>query len=104
MRILVTGATGFIGRTLVLRALSDRAVGEVVAPVRSPEKLRAQLAREGLKDPVKLRVIKAEAPRWDLREAGAITGYNAPFGPRDRSAFVEGLEMAVRRAMKDQQT
>ena len=72
MRILVTGATGFIGRTLVLRALSDRAVGEVVAPVRSPEKLRAQLAREGLKDPVKLRVIKAEAPRWDLREAGAV--------------------------------
>ncbi len=33
----------------------------------------------------------------DLREAGAITSYNAPFGPRDRSAFIEGLEQAIRR-------
>ena len=39
----------------------------------------------------------------DLREAGAITGYNAPFGPKDRSAFVEGLELAIRRAMRDRQ-
>ncbi|MFM8888145.1 MAG: SDR family oxidoreductase, partial [Chthoniobacterales bacterium] len=72
MRILVTGATGFIGRTLVLRALTDRAVGEVIAPVRSPEKLRVQLAREGMRDHGKLRVIKAEAPRWHLREVGAV--------------------------------
>ena len=34
----------------------------------------------------------------DLREAGAISGYNAAFGPKDRSAFLQGLEMAVRRA------
>ncbi len=34
----------------------------------------------------------------DLREAGAISGFNAPFGPRDRSAFLQGLEIAVRRA------
>jgi uncharacterized protein len=37
----------------------------------------------------------------DLREAGAITGYNAPFGPKDRSAFVEGLELALRRAQRE---
>ena len=29
MRILVTGATGFIGRTLVLRSLRDKRVAEV---------------------------------------------------------------------------
>ena len=72
MRLLVTGATGFIGRTIVLRALADRAIVEVVAPVRSPEKLRAQLACEGVTQAAKLRVIKAEAPRWDLREAGDV--------------------------------
>jgi uncharacterized protein YbjT (DUF2867 family) len=33
MRLLVTGATGFIGRTIVLRALADRAIGEVVETV-----------------------------------------------------------------------
>jgi uncharacterized protein len=37
----------------------------------------------------------------DLREAGAITSYNAPFGPKDRSAFVEGLELALRRAHRE---
>ncbi len=34
----------------------------------------------------------------DLREAGAISGYNAPFSQRDRSAFLQGLELAVRRS------
>ncbi len=33
----------------------------------------------------------------DLREAGAISGFNAPFGPKDRSAFLQGLELAIRR-------
>ena len=72
MRLLVTGATGFIGRTIVLRALADRSIGEVIAPVRSPEKLQSQLAREGVGKPAKLRVIKAEAPRWDLDGIGAV--------------------------------
>ncbi len=35
----------------------------------------------------------------DLREAGAISGFNAPFSQRDRSAFLQGLELAVRRAV-----
>ena len=72
MRLLVTGATGFIGRTLILRALADDAVGEIVAPVRSPDKLRTQLAREGVTDTDKLRMVKSEAPRWDLREIGPV--------------------------------
>jgi nucleoside-diphosphate-sugar epimerase len=72
MRLLVTGATGFIGRTLVLRALADDAVREIVAPVRSPDKLRAQLAREGVTDTGKLRIVKSEAPRWDLRDIGPV--------------------------------
>jgi nucleoside-diphosphate-sugar epimerase len=72
MRILVTGATGFIGRTMVLRALRDERITEVIAPVRSPEKLRTQLLREGVSPPAKLRVLKAEAPHWDFRELGEM--------------------------------
>ncbi len=36
----------------------------------------------------------------DLREAGAITGYNAPFSQRDRSNFLQALDQLVRRAMR----
>jgi len=72
MRLLVTGATGFIGRTLVLRALADDAVQEIIAPVRSPDKLRAQLAREGATGMRKLRMIKAAAPAWNLCDLGSV--------------------------------
>lgn len=72
MRLLVTGATGFIGRTLVLRALADDAVQEIIAPVRSADKLRAQLAREGATGMRKLRMIKAAAPAWNLRDLGPV--------------------------------
>ena len=72
MRILVTGATGFIGRTLVLRALRDEQVIEVIAPVRSPDKLREQLAREGTAGTHKLRMVKAAAPEWQLGDLGAV--------------------------------
>ena len=72
MRILVTGATGFIGRTLVLRALRDDQVTEVIAPVRSEEKLRAQLAREGVLDLSKLQIVEAEAPHWHFGRVGPI--------------------------------
>lgn len=36
----------------------------------------------------------------NLREAGEIRGFNAAFSPRDRSVFLQALELAVRRANK----
>ena len=72
MRLLVTGATGFIGRTLVLRALRDERVTEVIAPVRSEKKLRHQLEREGVNETPKLRIMEADAPQWDFRDIGAV--------------------------------
>jgi uncharacterized protein YaiI (UPF0178 family) len=33
----------------------------------------------------------------NLREAGEIRGFNAAYSPRDRSAFLQALELAVRR-------
>jgi len=35
----------------------------------------------------------------DLREAGVISGFNAPFSQRDRSAFLQAMDKAVRHAM-----
>ncbi|MEZ5791848.1 MAG: DUF188 domain-containing protein [Nitratireductor sp.] len=34
----------------------------------------------------------------ELREAGVISGYNKPFSARDRSAFLQAMELAVRQA------
>jgi len=44
--LLVTGATGFVGRNILLRARAEGA--PVLAPVRSPKKLRSTLAEDGL--------------------------------------------------------
>jgi len=38
--------------------------------------------------------------KQDLREAGEIRGYNASFTAKDRSSFLQGLDMAVRRALR----
>ncbi len=38
--------------------------------------------------------------KQDLREAGAIKGYNPGFSAKDRSAFLQALDHAVRRALK----
>jgi uncharacterized protein YaiI (UPF0178 family) len=37
----------------------------------------------------------------DLRDAGAITGGPKPFGPRDRSAFLQALDRAVVRLKRN---
>ncbi|MEP3599268.1 MAG: YaiI/YqxD family protein [Stappiaceae bacterium] len=36
----------------------------------------------------------------ELRDTGVIRGYNAAFGPRDRSNFLNVLENTVRKALK----
>lgn len=37
----------------------------------------------------------------ELREAGTISGYNAPFSQRDRSNFLQALDQLVRRALQN---
>jgi nucleoside-diphosphate-sugar epimerase len=77
--ILLTGATGFLGRNLLLRLLAEG--GEVAVPVRSPEKLAAQLRFEGLpENPPGLTVLSADPARWPaLRPTQAVLGAGVLF-------------------------
>lgn len=57
MRLLLTGATGFVGRNLLLAALNGDRYSEVVVVVRDRAKLERQLASEGVDAGGRLRVI-----------------------------------------------
>ncbi len=84
--IFLTGATGFLGRNLLLRFLKEGR--EVAAPVRSPEKLAAQLRFEGLSEnPPGLTILPADPARWPvLRPTQAILGAGVLFA-RSRQEY-----------------
>lgn len=63
MSLLLTGATGFVGRNLLLRALAGKE--EVYAAVRDESKLRAQLVAESVSSE-RLQVIPARADLWPV--------------------------------------
>ena len=59
--LLVTGATGFVGRNLILRAAANGT--KIHAPVRNPGKLSACLAADGLPREV-VNALPAEPSQW----------------------------------------
>jgi nucleoside-diphosphate-sugar epimerase len=61
MSLLLTGATGFLGRNIVLRALGEER--EIFAPVRSPGKLIQQLQFEN-KDLHGVHILSAVPEQW----------------------------------------
>lgn len=67
MKVLVTGATGFVGRNLLVRLLKEGLYQEIFLPVRSLKKLEEQLRVEGLSvDHPQLRPLEMAAPDWDF--------------------------------------
>jgi nucleoside-diphosphate-sugar epimerase len=85
MRLFVTGATGFVGLNLLLEALRCGRYGEIVASVRDPQKLAAQLAMEGLSTlPTGLRIIKWGVPPGEVDHAVHCAGV---LFARDREAY-----------------
>lgn len=77
--ILLTGATGFVGRNLLLRLLGEGR--EVAVAVRSRDKLVAQLRSEGLSEnPAGLRVVSANPAEWaGLEPSEAVLGAGVLF-------------------------
>ncbi|PWU09725.1 MAG: hypothetical protein C5B47_03030 [Verrucomicrobia bacterium] len=65
VKLLITGATGFIGRNLLLKALAADPWSEIITPVRSPEKLRRSLSQDGWNVlPANLRIVKCTPESW----------------------------------------
>jgi nucleoside-diphosphate-sugar epimerase len=69
MELLLTGATGFVGRNLLLKLLSEGQWKRIILPVRDPDKLRSQLLKEGI-DPSGLKdrlvILKVSGDSWQL--------------------------------------
>lgn len=73
MKLLLTGSTGFVGRNLLLEILKDQCYETLYLPVRSEEKLRAQLKSEGINElPKSIQTLPMEAPHWDFSFIGDV--------------------------------
>lgn len=70
MKLLITGATGFVGRNILLEALQQKQYEKIYLPVRSLAKLKEQLAQEGFATlPSVIHPIESSATQWNLGEA-----------------------------------
>jgi nucleoside-diphosphate-sugar epimerase len=69
MELLLTGATGFVGRNLLLRLITAQTGSRwsrIILPVRNPKKLQNQLADEGIGIPGNLTIFRVEENTWEL--------------------------------------
>lgn len=86
MNLLLTGATGFVGRNALLRALPG--YGRIFAPVRSEAKLRSQLSGEGVAAE-NVVALGADPATWgEAAPDHAILGAGVLFA-RDRQEYFE---------------
>ena len=84
MSLLLTGATGFLGRNILLRALSEGT--EVLTAVRNADKLLQQLRFEK-KDPQEIQLLSALPDHWPrISPRCAILGGGVLF-ERNRSDY-----------------
>ncbi|MFV0337908.1 MAG: NAD-dependent epimerase/dehydratase family protein [Chthoniobacterales bacterium] len=69
MKLLLTGATGFVGFNILLALLQKQNVDSLLLPVRQVEKLRNRLAAEGIFElPKRVCICNSQAPDWELPE------------------------------------
>jgi nucleoside-diphosphate-sugar epimerase len=72
MTILLTGATGFVGRNLLLSLLKEKKYDAIFLPVRDVSKLKEQLRQEGYDSvPPEVKAFRSEADDWKLNEDAA---------------------------------
>jgi nucleoside-diphosphate-sugar epimerase len=93
MSLLLTGATGFLGRNLLLRALSEGQ--EVLTAVRNPDKLRQQLQFEEI-DPRRIQLLSALPNRWPrISPNKAILGGGVLFERNRRDYFCTNVDWTL---------
>lgn len=93
--LLVTGATGFVGRNVVLREISRGS--RILAPVRSAGKLRAQLESEGV-DPSAVTPLDPDPERWGggLQPTHALLSAGVLFARGREEYFATNVDWTLR--------
>ena len=93
--LLVTGATGFVGRNLVLREISQGT--QILAPVRSAAKLRAQLEAEGV-DPSAVTALDADPAKWSggIQPTHALLSAGVLFARNREEYFSTNVDWTLR--------
>jgi len=92
MKLLLTGATGFVGRNILLREMVENRYDEVWAPVRSLDKLKEQFIGDGFAGiPSKIKPVLSSASGWKLEGAPSfdhvIHAAGALFAPSRQEYF-----------------
>ncbi|MFZ4778627.1 MAG: NAD-dependent epimerase/dehydratase family protein [Terrimicrobiaceae bacterium] len=92
--LLVTGATGFVGRNLVLHSVANHV--PILAPVRSREKLLRCLEEDGI-SPDAVSALPAEPDSWNLSEVShAVLGAGVLFARTRAEYFATNLDWTLR--------
>lgn len=92
--LLVTGATGFVGRNLVIRACRDRA--PILAPVRNREKLFDCMEEDGI-FPEAVTALPVEPAEWGaIQPSHAVLGAGVLFGRSRDEYFATNVDWTLR--------
>ncbi|MEN9469671.1 MAG: hypothetical protein RL630_1404 [Verrucomicrobiota bacterium] len=93
--LLVTGATGFVGRNLLLREISHGT--QILAPVRDSKKLRAQLEIEGC-DPASVTPLHPEPENWPsgIHPTHAVLSAGVLFARNRDEYFTTNVDWTLR--------
>jgi len=96
MKVLLTGASGFVGRNLLLNWLSRKRYEKIILPVRNSKKLTDQLKREGISDLSLLEIVDSSAPDWKslsgLKVDHLVHGAGLLFGGSKQEFFQTNVE------------
>jgi len=91
--LLLTGATGFVGRNFLLKELQSGT--RIFAPVRNPQKLKNQLVLEGLSEPA-VTAIDTNPSRWgDINPTHAVLSAGVLFARSKEEYFQTNVDWTL---------